>query len=121
MSILIVDDDPTYAKMIREWIRDQYSVNIVTAGMQAIKFLTKKKVDLILLDYEMPEADGPEVLGMLRDDPETADIPVVFLTGVNNQESIERLLSLNPAGYILKNTPKGDLVNTLKGLFEKIQ
>ena len=46
-SILIVDDDPAYAKMIREWIRDQYNVNIVTAGMHAIKFLTKNMVDLI--------------------------------------------------------------------------
>lgn len=119
-SILIVDDDPAYAKMVREWIRDQYNVNIVTAGMQALKFLTKKKVDLILLDYEMPEADGPQVLGMLREDPELAGIPVVFLTGVNSPESIERLLSLNPLGYILKNTTRDNLCDSLKGFFEKI-
>jgi CheY-like chemotaxis protein len=89
-------------------------------GMQALKFLGRKKVDLILLDYEMPEADGPQVLGMLREDPELAGIPVVFLTGVNSPESIERLLSLNPLGYILKNTTRDNLCDSLKGFFEKI-
>ncbi|MBR6159795.1 MAG: response regulator [Lachnospiraceae bacterium] len=119
-SILIVDDDPTYAKMVRGWIADRYNINIVTAGMHAIKFLTKNKVDLILLDYEMPVVDGPQVLEMLRSDPELADIPVVFLTGINSRESIERVLSLKPSGYILKNTTKDELVNTLKGIFKKI-
>lgn len=120
-SILIIDDDPTYAKMVRGWIKDLYSINIVTAGMQAIRFLTKNKVDLILLDYEMPVVDGPQVLGMLRSDPELADIPVVFLTGINSRESIERVLSLKPSGYILKNTTRDDLINILKGLFAKMK
>lgn len=120
-SILIVDDDPTYAKMVRGWIKDQYNINIVTAGMQAIKFLTKNKVDLILLDYEMPVVDGPQVLGMLRSDPDLADIPVVFLTGINSRESIERVLSLKPSGYILKNTTRDDLIKVLNGLFAKMQ
>ena len=119
-SILIVDDDPTYAKMVRGWIKDQYNINIVTAGMQAIKFLTKNKVDLILLDYEMPVVDGPQVLGMLRSDPDLAGIPVVFLTGINSRESIERVLSLKPSGYILKNTTRDDLINALEGIFAKM-
>ncbi|MBR5116056.1 MAG: response regulator, partial [Lachnospiraceae bacterium] len=105
-KILIVDDDPAYAKMVREWIKDLYTINIVTAGMQAIKFLAKNKVDMILLDYEMPVADGPQVLEMIRSDPELAATPVVFLTGINSRESIERVLSLKPSGYILKSTTK---------------
>jgi CheY-like chemotaxis protein len=118
--ILIVDDDPTYAKMVSGWINDQYTVNIVTAGMHALKFLIKNKVDLILLDYEMPVVDGPQVLEMIRSEPELADIPVVFLTGINSRESIERVLSLKPSGYILKSTTKDDLKNTLQALFTKM-
>ena len=65
-KILIVDDDPSYAAMVREWIKDSYQVGIVSNGMQAITYLIEKPVDLILLDYEMPVVDGPQVLEMLR-------------------------------------------------------
>ena len=86
--ILIIDDDPSYAKMVREWIKDIYRVDIVTEGMQAISFLLKlkdnEKVDMILLDYEMPVVDGPQVLQMLRQEYATAGIPVIFLTGVGS-------------------------------------
>ncbi|MCR4908703.1 MAG: response regulator, partial [Lachnospiraceae bacterium] len=78
--ILIVDDDPSYSQMVKEWIKDRYRVDIVNAGMQAITFLVKvpenEKVDMILLDYEMPVVDGPQVLQMLRQEPATAHIPV---------------------------------------------
>ena len=113
-SILIVDDDPSYAGMVREWIKDEYRVDIVTAGMQAIKFLLKKPVDLILLDYEMPVVDGPQVLQMLRQEDATKDIPVVFLTGVGTKEGVERVMELKPSGYILKTTTREKLLVSLE-------
>ncbi len=112
--ILIIDDDPSYAKMVREFIKDRYKVDIVTNGMQAITFLIKasekKQVDMILLDYEMPVVDGPQVLQMLRQEPATQSIPVVFLTGVGTKEAVSRVMQLKPEGYILKSTSKDDLV-----------
>ncbi len=115
--ILIVDDDPAYARMVREWIKDSYRVDIVTAGMQAISFLLKlkegDKVDLILLDYEMPVVDGPQVLQMLRQEEETAHIPVLFLTGNGSREAVSRVMELKPDGYILKSTTRGDLLVNL--------
>jgi DNA-binding response OmpR family regulator len=117
--ILIVDDDPDYAKMVREWISEKYKVDIVTAGMKAIAFLLKvpedEGVDLILLDYEMPIADGPQVLQMLRQEPATAHIPVVFLTGVGTREGVARVMELKPDGYILKSTTRDDLLQFLSG------
>ena len=108
--VLIVDDDPTYAKVVRGWIGDKYMTNIVTNGTQAITFLVKNSVDLILLDYEMPIVDGPKVLEMIRSEDEIKDIPVVFLTGVGTKESVQRVLSLEPAGYILKSTNRESLL-----------
>ena len=117
--ILIVDDDPDYAKMVRGWIKDSYKVDIVTAGMQAISFLLKlpenEQVSLILLDYEMPVVDGPQVLQMLRQEPATVSIPVVFLTGVSTREGVARVMELKPDGYILKSTTKEDLLAFLAG------
>jgi CheY-like chemotaxis protein len=111
--ILIVDDDPSYAKMVREWIKDHYQVSIVTAGIQAITFLAKNPVDMILLDYEMPVVDGAQVLQMLRQEPSTQNIPVIFLTGVGDKEQVERVLRLRPTGYILKSTTKEKLLDYL--------
>lgn len=116
--ILIIDDDPSFAKMIREWIRGVYRVDIVTGGMQAITFLAKlpaeEKVDLILLDYEMPVVDGPQVLQMLRQDESTSRIPVIFLTGIGTKEAVMRVMSLKPAGYLLKSTPRTDILEFLQ-------
>lgn len=112
--ILIVDDDPSYAKMVREWLKDVYQVSIVTAGIQGITFLAKNTVDLILLDYEMPVVDGPQVFQMLRQEPSTQGIPVVFLTGVGTKEQVERVLQLKPNGYVLKSTTREKLLSYLQ-------
>ena len=115
--ILIVDDDPEYAKVVKSWVKDHYKVDIVTAGMQAISFLLRlpenEKVSLILLDYEMPVVNGPQVLQMLRQDPATAGIPVIFLTGVDTRDAVARVMGLKPDGYILKSATREDLLNYL--------
>ena len=116
-NILIVDDDPTYAKMVREWLKTTYKVSVVTAGMQAIAHLLKNKVDLVLLDYEMPLVDGTQVFQMLRSDPETKDIPVIFLTGIGSRDRVEKVMKLHPDGYILKTTPKERLIESLNSFF----
>ncbi|MBQ3911483.1 MAG: response regulator [Lachnospiraceae bacterium] len=108
--ILIVDDDPAYAAMVREWIKDHYKVDIVTAGLQAISFLMKNKVDLVLLDYEMSGVDGPKVLKMLRQEASTKDIHVIFLTGVGTKEEVARVMELRPDGYVLKSTTRDNLL-----------
>lgn len=116
-TILVVDDDPSFVRIIRDWLKADYQVFIVTSGMQAISFLMKKNVDLVLLDYEMPVTTGPQVLRMLRSEPDTAHIPIVFLTGIGDAESVKQVISLKPDGYILKSTPKPDLLQWLKVFF----
>ncbi len=116
-SVLIVDDDPQYLTMVREWLKGTYKVAMANSGMQAIKWLGKNKVDLILLDYEMPAASGPQVLGMLRSDVETKDIPVIFLTGKDDKESVMAVLSLKPEGYILKTVQKNELLSKIQEFF----
>ena len=113
-KILIVDDDPGYAGMVAEWIKSSYNVYIVTAGMQAISFLLKTPVDMILLDYEMPVVDGPQVLQMLQQEPETSDIPVVFLTGNGTKEAVSRVMALKPSGYLLKTSKREMILECIR-------
>ncbi|MCI9373710.1 MAG: response regulator [Lachnospiraceae bacterium] len=100
--ILVVDDDPLMLKMLKEQLRDDYDVATAVSGKIAMKFLERKKTNLILLDYEMPGETGPEILEKLRANDVTKDIPVIFLTGVSEREKIQEALVLKPQSYLLK-------------------
>ena len=68
----------------------------------------------ILLDYEMPVCDGRMTLEMIRADEEMKDIPVVFLTAINDRANIEAVLKLKPAGYFLKPPVKDHLLGEIE-------
>lgn len=100
--ILIVDDNAMVLRNIKGVLEHDYSVAVAPSGVHAFISLGKKMPDLILLDYEMPEMNGKQVLEKLREQEEYADIPVVFLTSMDSREIVMELLALQPAGYILK-------------------
>ena len=116
-SILIVDDDVSYMAMISDWLKDIYRVSKAHSGLQAITWLAKNHADLILLDYEMPVTSGPQVLEMLRSDASTSHIPVIFLTGKGDKESIMKVLALKPEGYLLKTIKKNELRENIAHYF----
>ena len=118
-SILIVDDDATYLGLIRGWLKEQYKVSMANSGVQAIKLLGGNHVDLILLDYEMPVVSGPQVLEMLRNDADTGNIPVIFLTGKSDKGSVMKVLALKPEGYLLKTIEKDELLKELDKFFKE--
>jgi len=117
-SILIVDDDPTYMGLVRDWLKDEYRVSMANSGLQAIKWLGKNGVDLILLDHEMPVTSGPQVLEMLRSDADTKSIPVIFLTGKGDKESVMQVVALKPEGYLLKTIGREELLANLRNFFK---
>lgn len=116
--ILIVDDDSSVLKLVKGYLGKQYHVATAISGKVALKFLEKKETDLILLDYEMPEENGAQVLEKIRSNEKTKNLPVVFLTGVTEREKIQDVLALNPQGYLLKPISMERLSATLKDIFE---
>lgn len=108
--IMIIDDSPGMLKAIKEQLGSDYEVATAISGKIALKYLQNKTVDLILLDYAMPEEDGPAVFEKLLATPKTADIPVIFLTGINDSAMIQKALSLKPKGYMLKPVDKETLL-----------
>ena len=103
--------------MVKGWLTNHYRVSVVNSGMQALTFLANNKPDLILLDYTMPVTSGPQVLEMIRSEPATAYIPVIFLTGKDDSESVKRVLELKPDGYILKSVDRDSLLERLDEFF----
>lgn len=116
-TLLLVDDDVSFLKIMTEWLGETYRLVTVTSGMQAITYLANNTPDLILLDYEMPVTPGPQVLEMIRSEEKSKDIPVMFLTSKNDRESVEKVLSLNPVRYILKTMGRGEMLAILSEYF----
>ena len=116
-SILVVDDSGAYLRSVREWLGDKYQVVLANSGAMAIKSMTLKKPDLILLDYEMPVIDGKQVLQMIRSEKEFEDVPVIFLTGKNDKKSIMDVMSLKPNGYLLKTMEPIEIIRAVDEFF----
>ncbi|MCR5651611.1 MAG: response regulator [Lachnospiraceae bacterium] len=112
--ILVVDDNATTLRGIKKILEKQYEVVLANSGTKAIAQISRQKPDLILLDYEMPVCDGKQTFEMIRSDEEMADIPVVFLTGVNDKSHIHAVLRLKPAGYMLKPYEPEKLLSTIR-------
>lgn len=116
--ILLVDDDVTFLKMMQDWLSGTYTVTIARSGMQAITYIANHTPDLILLDYDMPITSGPQVMEMIRSEPNSTDIPIIFLTGKSDRESVMKVMQLKPQGYLLKNMNKTELLKAVGDFFE---
>ena len=111
--VLVVDDDPMMLKLIKEQLKDSYTVATAINGAIALKFLENKKTDLIILDYEMPGENGADVLKKIRDNEATSNLPVIFLTGITEKEKIHKVLSFKPQGYLLKPVEREKLLQII--------
>ncbi len=102
-SILVVDDTPENLRLVSALLKDDYKVRVATHGRQALELAAQApQPALILLDIMMPEMDGYEVCSCLKQNPATADIPVIFLTARSETEDEKRGFELGAVDYITK-------------------
>ena len=116
--ILVVDDDGIMLRTMKTWLSKKYEVFMANSGMNAIQFLAQNRVDLILLDYEMPVASGLQVFEMLKADPNTSNIPVIFLTSKDDKETVMKVLAAKPEKYLLKSMEPDLLLKTVDDFFK---
>lgn len=102
-KILVIDDNPAFLEQAEEILSNHYEISLATSGKQAIQFLERGgKADLILLDILMPEMDGYQTLENIHKIQECQEIPVIFLTSLNDTKSELQGLSIGAADYITK-------------------
>lgn len=102
-SILIVDDTPENLKLLSGMLSTAgYKVNLAPSGKLALRFIESHLPDLILLDIIMPQMDGYEVCQQLKNSDRTQDIPVIFISAL--QETIDKVKAFSIGGvdYITK-------------------
>lgn len=101
--VLIVEDDNFLSQMYATKLElENFKVLSALTGLQGLKMAQKEKPDLILLDLNLPEMDGFEVLEHLKEADETKKIPVLILTNYSQKENIDRCLAMGASDYLIK-------------------
>lgn len=113
-TILAIDDDMTYLKLIDSYLHDDYNVIIINSAKLALDYLMKHTPDLILLDYQMPLYNGANVMNMLQRNQEETQIPVIMLSGVFDKEVLQQCYACNPAACLAKPVSKEVLIENIE-------
>ena len=101
-TVMIVDDTPANIEILSESLGDDYELFFATSGADALELIRADKPDLILLDIMMPGMDGYQLCGILKGDPSTRDIPVIFVTAMIGEEEEIKGLELGAIDYLTK-------------------
>jgi len=101
-KILIVDDEKMNIIALGHFLKPYYEIIIATNGISAIEIAEKNAPELILLDIIMPEMDGFEVITRLKTSKITKDIPVVFISGLDEESYVEKGFALGAADFLIK-------------------
>ncbi len=120
-TILLIDDSMIQLRILQGMLRRDYNILMAASGFEGIEMAKQKQPDLILLDYDMPVMGGRETLKNLRDSEKTREIPVIFLTGVDERREIEAVLKLRPQGYLLKPVEQDRLFETIRKILGKAE
>lgn len=120
MKILVVDDNTVNLALVEQELQDKYEVTPVISGRRAINFLYREKVDLILLDVQMPIMDGVETLKEIRRLENGVTVPVVFLTARKEKSAVIAGSKLGIMDYILKPFDGDDLTKRIETIFKKL-
>jgi CheY-like chemotaxis protein len=119
LHILMAEDDPDIQLVAGLALRKAgFTVTIVNTGLELLRALETETPDAVILDWMMPDMDGPDTLERLRQDERTRDLPVIFMTAKSQGFEVERGRALGAAGYIIKPFDVfklGDQVNEILG------
>ncbi|PHY62198.1 diguanylate cyclase [Shewanella xiamenensis] len=113
-TILVVDDQPINIQIVFQVLGNEYNILMATSGKQAIKVCHDSRPDLILLDVVMPEQDGLETCRQLKADKQLADIPVIFVTGLQHETDEDACWDAGGVDFIQKPFNTNTLRNRVK-------
>ncbi|MFN2645845.1 MAG: response regulator [Burkholderiales bacterium] len=120
--ICYVEDDEDIQRIVRMSLErvGKMTVEVVSDPNLAIAVITRFKPDLVMLDWMMPGMDGPALFRRMKVEPETAALPVVFITAKATQRDMDELVALGAAGTISKPFSPRDLPDQLRAIWAKL-
>ena len=120
-KLLVVDDEPRTAELTAEILRRAgYSVDVAGSGGEALERVRAGSPDLMLLDYEMPDMEAPEVLDSLRSGGDRIPFPVIILTGARHSPA-DQVVSIERGAtdYIVKGTDRQVMLARVRGVLRE--
>ena len=122
-DILICDDDPTARFLLKRVLVRELDATVTetTDGLQALRLLTARRFDALILDLRMPVMNGPETLEVVRNTPELHDIPVVVLSGETDADIIKRVVHAGVTDYLLKPLSRSGTQQRLMQIIDKLR
>lgn len=120
--ILLADDEPDILEISRIALETVggYEVSVCSSGMTLLERLAEFEPDLVVVDVLMPDMSGPEVLEEIRRKPEFDGVPVVYLTGVIQEEELDSLKESGVADVILKPFDPMKLADRIHGIWKGV-
>ena len=120
--ICYVEDDEDIQRIVRMSLErvGKMTVDVVSDSTTAIGRINTFKPDLVMLDWMMPGLDGPSLFRLMKQDPEAAKLPVVFITAKATQRDMDELVTLGAAGTISKPFSPKDLPDQLRAIWAKL-
>ena len=117
--VLVVDDDEPSLELLQAYLEDVDCETIPAQdGLEALRIISDKTPDLVLLDIMMPKMSGFEVCKRIKNDPKTSDIPVIMVTALNEFGDIERGIDSGTDDFISKPVNKLELVTRVKTMLK---
>ena len=117
--VLVVDDNEQNLELILAYLEDVDCQTIsATSGIEALDIVRKKLPDLVLLDVMMPKISGFEVCRRMKNDPQTADIPIIMVTALNELADIEKAINSGTDDFLSKPVNKWELITRVKTMLK---
>ena len=112
--VLLIDDDSDMLMLTAHWFKKAgHEVTTATSGQEALDILKSQVPDIIVLDYAMPEMDGPATFEAIRSIEAVRDVPVLFRTGKEDESLSDVVDRLHPAGVVSKAEGKPQLMKAV--------
>lgn len=114
-TIAVIDDDPRIRETLTSMISASSGHNVLCAsdGRSGLSLVCREKPDIVILDIEMPEMNGLQVLESIKENPETFCIPVIMLTGADSPENAEASSYWYADAYLTKSCSRQKLMATI--------
>ncbi len=121
VRIMVVDDDPDTVTILTRYLqREGFATLEALSGPQCLKLVGEHHVDVILLDLMMPEMDGFEVVRALKNNPATAEIPIIMITARDDIESRSEGMRVGVSDFLAKPVFRKQLANRIKAQLDTI-
>lgn len=113
-KILAIDDNLMLLELFQKMLSPQYDIQVATSASTALNFLNSHKVDVILLDIEMPNISGFDFLYDIRKIPSYMTVPIIIVSGNSGQDYLVKARSSSAADVLIKPVKKELLIETIE-------